>query len=376
LWYFRSPQIVYGPDSLSFLQTIGISRAAIITDSTLAASGIVQKVIQSLPENASSKVFSGFSPEPDFLQIKSNLEGVNAFRPDWIIGVGGGSSMDAAKIIFAMYEKPDLQVYDITPLSPLGLRKKSRLIAVPTTSGTGSECSWAAVISEREEKRKNELASPEILPDYAILDPEMVINLPRQQTVSTSVDAITHAIESYTSSWNNPYSDALSEKALELILGSLVQVVEGNGDIESRDRVHIGASMAGLSFSNSQIGMAHALGHAFGAIFKKPHGTSVGLFLPEVVALNSRASRERYDRLNRIFPDSFREGNLQSSLKKLFARIGQPLTVKEAGIGRKEMESNRDALVSLAMESTGMLTNPYEAGTDEVRETLERCYGY
>lgn len=376
MWYFRSPQIVYGPESLSFLQTLGISRAAIITDSTLADSDIVQKVIHSLPENAGSKIFSGFSPEPDFVQIKSNLEGVNAFQPDWIIGVGGGSSIDAAKIIFAMYEKPDLDVYDITPLSPLGLRKKSRLIAVPTTSGTGSECSWAAVISEREEKRKNELASPEILPDYAILDPEMVIDLPRQQTVSTSVDAITHAIESYSSSWNNPYSDALAEKALELILNNLVAVVDGKGGIEARDRIHIGASMAGLSFSNSQIGMAHALGHAFGAIFKKPHGTSVGLFLPEVVALNSRSSRERYDRLNRIFPDSFREGDLQSSLRKLFARIGQPLTVKEAGIGREEMESNRDALVSLAMESTGMLTNPYEASTEEVNETLERCYGY
>ncbi len=341
----------------------------------LASSEMVKLVIKTLPKGSASRIFSDFSPEPDFEEISRNLKGVSEFQPDWIIGVGGGSSMDASKIIFALYERPEMELYDITPLNPLGLRQKSRLVAIPTTSGTGSECSWAAVISDKKERRKNELASVEILPDYAILDPEMVLKLPRLQTVSTAVDAITHAIESYTSTWNNPYSDALAEEALSLILHNIKSVLDNPDNVETRNLVHIGASMAGLSFSNSQIGMAHALGHAMGAVFRQPHGTSVGIFLPAVVALNSINSIERFNRLNLAFPAELREKDLQSSLRKLFKIIGQPLSLMDAGITREQFDESRDELVSLAMESTGMLTNPYEASTEEVEKVLEECYG-
>jgi alcohol dehydrogenase class IV len=375
MWFFRSPQIVFGEDALSFLSGLPVRRAAIITDRFLANTSLPGMVRDALPEGSESIVIGDVSEEPDMDQMLSGLEKVREFSPDWIIGLGGGSSMDTAKVMFALYERPDLTVYDVTPLVPLGLRKKCRLVAIPTTSGTGSECTWAAVISEKNERRKNELASPEILPDYAILDPKMVLDLPREQTRNTAVDAITHAIESYVSQWKNPYSDALAEKALSLITDNIAKVLETPSNLEARGSVHIGASMAGLSFSNSQIGLAHALGHSLGAHFKIAHGKAVGLFLPVVVGYNERSSRERYDRLNSIFPDTFRKENLKGSLTALFKNIGQPVSIGETPIRREDYLNSLDSLVSLASESTGVTMNPEDSGSDEIRKMFLAALG-
>ncbi|MHB1708048.1 MAG: iron-containing alcohol dehydrogenase [Thermoplasmataceae archaeon] len=375
MWFFRSPQIVYGDDALSFLSTLPVKRAAIVTDRFLLNTDLPGRIRNSLPEGAESIVIGNISEEPDEEQVISGMNALINFSPDWIIGLGGGSSMDTAKILFAKYERPDISVYDITPLVPLNLRKKSRLIEIPTTSGTGSECSWAAVLSEKNERRKNELASPEILPDYAILDPQMVLRLPAEQTRNTAVDAITHAVESYVSQWNNPYSDALAEKALSLILGSLERVLSEPGDLEHRSMVHIGASMAGLSFSNSQIGLAHALGHSLGAYFKIAHGKTVGLFLPYVVEYNYESSAAKYEKLNSLFDSRFRGKRLQDSLRSYFRSIGQPITVREAGIDGKAFTDSLDSLVSMASESTGVTTNPRDSGSDEIRKLFTDAYG-
>ncbi|OWP56339.1 MAG: alcohol dehydrogenase [Thermoplasmatales archaeon B_DKE] len=375
MWFFRSPQIIYGEDALSFLSTLPVKRAAIITDRFLLNTSLPGKVRDALPESTESIVVGKVSEEPDEEQMVAGISAIRDFSPDWMIGLGGGSSMDTAKVLFAMYERPDISVYDITPLVPLNLRKKCRLIEIPTTSGTGSECSWAALLSEKNEKRKNELASPEILPDYAILDPGMVLGLPAEQTRNTAVDAITHAVESYVSQWNNPYSDALSEKALSLIIGSLSEVLNDPTNLARRSNVHIGASMAGLSFSNSQIGLAHALGHSLGAHFKIAHGKTVGLFLPYVVEYNYPSSEEKYGKLNSIFGEKYRGKRLQDSLRSYFRSIGQPLTLRDAGISRNEFTESLDSLVSMASESTGVTMNPRDAGSDEIRKLFMDAYG-
>jgi alcohol dehydrogenase class IV len=374
MWFFRSPTIIFGEESLSYLASLPIRKALIVTDRNLLTTGLPEKVRQALPEGSESLVVGSVGEEPDLEQMTQQMDAIRAFGPDWIVGVGGGSSLDTAKILFFLYERPDLTVYDATPLQNLGLRKKSRLIAIPTTSGTGSEATWAAVLSEAREKRKHELASPEIIPDYAILDPEMVLALPREQTRNTAADAITHAIESYVSTWKNPFSDALAEKGLELILGSLPAVLEEPGNAKARGAVHIGASMAGLSFSNSQIGLAHALGHALGARFKLPHGKTVGIFLPLVIEFNSPACGDRYARLNSLFPESYRSGTLAGSVRSFFRGIGQPYTVAAAGVGRDEYFSALEDLVASASESTGLVTNPRDSGTPEIRELFSKAY--
>ena len=262
MWYYRSPTIVFGEDSLSFLNSVKSRRCLIVSDRNLEKAGIVDNIKELLPEDCRTMIFSSIDQEPTFSQMTSAMDSIMKFKPDHIVAVGGGSVIDTAKVILFRYARPDLDFYDLTPLEYLGIKEAAKLIAIPTTSGTGSECSWAAVVSDEREKRKNELASSEILPDYAILDPAVVTGLPRKQTVSTAVDAMTHAIEAYVSTWRNFYSDALAEKALELITGNIAEVLHDPGDIQARNSVHIGASMAGSSFSNSQIGLAHALGHA------------------------------------------------------------------------------------------------------------------
>ncbi|MEM0271595.1 MAG: iron-containing alcohol dehydrogenase [Thermoprotei archaeon] len=376
MWFFRSPEIIFGEDSLSYLSTLNIRRAVIVTDRYLKDSEPLRLVSSSLPEGAERMVVADVSAEPTHREMTSSLEHVRAFEPDWFIAVGGGSSIDTAKVLFALYERPDISVYDITPIVTLNLRRKSRLAAVPTTSGTGSECSWAAVISEEGERRKHELASKEIMPDVAILDPKVVLGLPREQSRNTAVDAVVHAVEAYTSAWRNPYSDALAEKALELIAPNLPVVLAQPGNTGAREAVHIGASMAGLAFSNSQIGLAHALGHALGAVFRLPHGKCVGLFLPYVVAYNYPAAAERYGRLNALLPEQFRSGRLDESLRKYFEYIGQPLTLKDAGVGREEFLGSLDTLVRLASEDTGVTTNARDAGSAEIRGILQHASGW
>jgi alcohol dehydrogenase class IV len=374
MWYFRSPQIVFGEDSISFLSSLDVKRAAIITDRNLLRTDIPGLVEKALPSGTDSMVLGDVSEEPPLSEMTTHLSRINEFAPDWFLAVGGGSAMDTAKILFALYERPDLTVFDITPLVKLGLRKKSRLIAIPTTSGTGSECTWAAVLTIEGEKRKHELASPEILPDYAILDPVFVVSLPREQTRNTASDAIAHAVEAYGSAWRNPYSDAMAEKALELILGGITGVMNDPKNLELRNQVHIGASMAGLAFSNSQIGLVHALGHALGGRFKTPHGKAVALFLPHVVAYNYDACPERYDRLNMIVPAQFRGVRLSDSLENVLGAIGQARSGREAGIDAREFDSSLDDLVLHASESTGMVTNPKDANSSDLRSLFIKAY--
>jgi len=374
MWYFRSPQIVFGEDSVSFLSSLDVKRAVMITDRNLLHTSIPGLIEKALPSETETMVLGDVSEEPPLSEMTTHLGRINEFSPDWFLAVGGGSAIDTAKILFALYERADLTVYDITPLVRLGLRKKSRLIAIPTTSGTGSECTWAAMLTVEGEKRKHELASPEIIPDYAILDPAFVVSLPPEQTRNTASDAIAHAVEAYGSTWRNPYSDAMAEKALELILGGVGGVMNEPKNLELRNQVHIGASMAGLAFSNSQIGLVHALGHALGGRFKTPHGKAVALFLPHVVAYNYDACPERYDRLNRIVPDQYRGARLSDSLENVFGAIGQARNGREAGVDALEFNSNLDDLVLLASESNGMMTNPKDAGSSDLRSLFMKAY--
>lgn len=375
MWFFRSPNIVFGEDALSYLNSLAFRRVLIVTDNNIMKAGLVDVVKSQLPEGSECQVISNIPEEPTLSDIRARVSVVNEFEPDLILGLGGGSSMDAAKTLFVLYERPDLDIYDITPLVPLDLRKKSRLFLVPTTSGTGSECTWAAVLGDDDHERKNELASPEIIADYAIIDPALVVKLPPGVTRNTAVDAVTHAIEGATSQWKNVYSDIFAGRALEMITHNLPAVLANPEDISAREQVHIGASMAGIAFSNSQIGLAHALGHSLGAIFRIPHGMAVGLYLPRVVDFSEETASTDYLRMNSMIPEKYRKQRLGDSLREFFKAVGQPLNIEDCGIDLSEYRKNMDTLVELASESTGVITNPREADTAEIREIFEQVIG-
>lgn len=372
MWFFRAPSIVFGEEALSFLNNIDFRRIAIITDENIKRAGLVSLVLKELPENSENIVVSDIPEEPTLADIKQRATAVGEFAPDLIIGLGGGSSMDAAKAIFTLYERPDIDIYDVTPLVKLNLRNKARLILIPTTSGTGSECTWAAVLSDEDHSRKNELASTEIIADHAILDPALVLKLPPGITRNTAVDAITHAVEARSSQWRNYYSDIFAEKAIELITTNLPLVLKDPDNRKAREEVHIGASMAGIAFSNAQVGLAHAMGHSLGAHFRIPHGITVALYLPQVVEFSEPEAKESYNSLMMKMPHEFRRGNLADSLRAFFKSVGQPLNVKDCGIDRQSYIEKMDTLVALAEESTGGVTNPREASSAELREMFEK----
>ena len=372
MWFFRAPSIVFGEEALTFLNNIEFSRIAIVTDENIKRAGLVSMVLKELPENSESIVVADIPEEPTLADIKQRVKAVENFSPDLIIGLGGGSSMDAAKAIFTLYERPDLDMYDITPLVKLNLRNKARLILIPTTSGTGSECTWAAVLSDEDHSRKNELASSEIIADHAILDPALVQRLPPGITRNTAVDAITHAVEARSSQWRNYYSDIFAEKAIELITNNLPIVLKDPENRKAREDVHIGASMAGIAFSNAQVGLAHSMGHSLGAHFRLPHGMTVALYLPLVVEFSEPEAKESYNTLMMKMPEEFRKGNLADSLRAYFMAIGQPLNIKDCGIDRENYMKKMDSLVSLAEESTGGVTNPREASSSQLREMFEK----
>ena len=372
MWFFRAPSIVFGEEALTFLNNIEFSRIAIVTDENIKRAGLVSMVLKELPENSESIVVADIPEEPTLADIKQRVKAVENFSPDLIIGLGGGSSMDAAKAIFTLYERPDLDMYDITPLVKLNLRNKARLILIPTTSGTGSECTWAAVLSDGDHSRKNELASSEIIADHAILDPALVQRLPPGITRNTAVDAITHAVEARSSQWRNYYSDIFAEKAIELITNNLPIVLKDPENRKAREDVHIGASMAGIAFSNAQVGLAHSMGHSLGAHFRLPHGMTVALYLPLVVEFSEPEAKESYNALMMKMPEEFRKGNLADSLRAFFMAIGQPLNIKDCGIDRENYMNKMDSLVSLAEESTGGVTNPREASSSQLREMFEK----
>jgi alcohol dehydrogenase class IV len=373
MWFFRSPQIVYGEDALSFLSTINIGRAVIVVDRNLMRTQLPAKIASSLPAGTKQMFIGDIPEEPTFEQMNRHSDEIRSFEPDWFIALGGGSTIDSAKVLFALYERPDINFYDITPLVRLDLRKRSRLIAIPTTSGTGSDCSWAAVVTESEEKRKSELASPEIMPDISILDPAMVISLPPEQTRNTAVDAITHSVEAYVSTWQNPYSDALAEKSFQMLTAFLPEVMAKPSDMHFRGMVHVAASMAGLAFSNSQIGLAHALGHALGGRYHIAHGKAVGLFLPLVIDFNYDVRKEKYDTLNRLMPARLRGERLDKSIISLFSEIGQPTSLSGTGIDVGDYVAGMESLADMAMESTGMTTNPRDADSAQLRKFFRQA---
>ena len=280
MWEFTSPKsIVFGEGALEYLREIEGKRALIITDKVIRNLGFVEKVTSYLREaGLSVEIFDEVEPEPSKETVTKCAERAELFEPDWIVGLGGGSCIDAAKASWALYERPDIQIDEISPLLKLSLRKKAKLIAIPTTSGTGSEATWAIVITDTKEKRKMELASKELVADIVILDPQLPLTMPKRLVADTGVDALVNALEAYISQWHNYFSDLPAINAVQAIFKYLPRSYNNSQDKEAKENMHYAATMAGLAFSNSQICVAHAMGHALGALFKIPHGRSSLLY--------------------------------------------------------------------------------------------------
>jgi alcohol dehydrogenase class IV len=380
MWYFSSPFVVFGEDALNHLYNLKGERAFIVTDATLVKLGIVERIETMLwKAGFETCVFPEVEPEPSLQTVRRGAQLAAEFGPDWIVGLGGGSPMDASKAIWALYERPDLDPTDINPMEDLGLTK-AKLIAIPTTSGTGSETTWALVLTDTEEKRKFSTGSRELVPTIAIVDPTMTQGLPARITADTGLDVLAHAIEGYNASWFNDFTDGLCLKAVQLVFDYLERAVQDGNDLEARERMGNAASIAGLGFGNSNLGLAHAMGHSFGALFKQPHGRCVALFLPYITEFTVNAGLGRYLDIARFAGltdghDPEEAGRLLvARIRALEEAVGQPTSIAALGISRADFEAALPKLIEHAEQDTQFFTAPRIPESEELAQMFECVY--
>jgi len=378
MWKFVSPEIVFGVDALDALDELEGERALIVTDRTLVALGAVERVTAHLSQaGIEARVFDGVEPEPSLETVGRAAAVAREWSPDWIVGLGGGSPMDAAKAVRVLYERPNLDVLEITPQAQIELGGPVRLLTIPTTSGTGSEVTWTFVLTDREGQRMVPLGHPESVADLAVVDPELAVSMPAQLTADTGLDALTHAVEGYTCGWHTDLSDGLCLKAARLILGYLPRAVKDGDDMVARERMHNAATCAGLGFGNAMASLAHAMGHALSAVFGVPHGRAVGVLLPYTVEFAGRSAPQRIAELGVLVGCVGANATecalaLARRVRALSRVIGSPLRIEQLGIAREAFEAQLQKLTDDAFNDTRIAA----ACRVPTYEELERLWRY
>lgn len=405
-WFKVPPKIYFEKSSVSYLEDMqGISRVFIVTDETMVKLGNVEKIMYHLNKRNSTcqvEVFSSVSPDPDVKTVWNGLEIMKRFSPDAIIALGGGSPIDAAKAMWMFYEYPDLD-FEGLKLKFMDIRKRAfkypnthkiPLIAVPTTSGTGSEVTSFAVITDKKENVKYPLADYFLTPSVAIIDPDFVISLPKSPTADTGMDVLTHAIEAYVSTMASDYTDALAEKAVKLVFKYLERAYEnGSNDPEAREKMHNASCIAGMAFTNAFLGLNHSMAHKLGGEFHIPHGRANAILLPYVIEYNaslpskfvafpkyeSYKADKKYAEIAEMIGVSAEDtaqsvNNLVQAIKKMNESLNIPLTLKQYGISEKEFLGKIDMLSKLAHEDQCTGTNPRYPLISEIKEIYLNCY--
>ena len=364
MWHFVSPDVVFGVGALEALDQLSAGRVLVVTDATLVELGLVDRVTSRLTRAGfETHLFAEVESDPSVQTVCRGVTMAQEIKPDWIVGLGGGSPLDAAKAVWVLYERPDLQPPEINPFIDLGLGQKARLITIPTTSGTGAEVTWGIVLTDTVEQRKMGLGNREIVAELAIVDPTLAASMPPVLTADTGMDALTHAVEGYACTWHTDLTDGFCLKAAIDIFSYLPRAVGDGTDMEARERMHNAATCAGLGFGNAMASLAHAMGHALGAAFHLPHGRAVGLFLPYTVDFAARGAPERFSELSGILGLSTgrdEEGcrALAARIRDLAREIGSPTSVCDAGIEPHLCRERLDELVDNAFNDTQIVTAP------------------
>ncbi len=398
--WFRVPSDTYfNAGALGNLRQVSAEQALIVTDGPTEARGVADQVREHLG-GAAVHVFSEIEPEPDESQIRAGVEVLERSGADLIVALGGGSVMDAAKAMRLFHESPDLSMRELS-LPFLDARKRVasypqvahdvRLVAIPTTAGTGSEVSPAAVVTVGHAKVT--LVDYSLVPDMAIVDPTLTLSMPPEVTADTGVDALTHALEAAVSIFASPYTDAFCMQAVNLILNNLPRAFEDGSDLEARQAMANAATIAGLAFSNAFVGVNHALAHAVGARFGIAHGRANAIFLPHVLRYNASlptkfmpapgyshyAAPEKYALIGQVLSlggvtgEEHRE-HLFARLDELLEAVGQPRSLAELGIAREEFDAALPDLARAAFGDASVRTNPRIPLLRELVELLRAGY--
>jgi len=384
--YFISPKVLFGKGALKRLgpEIKGQgTRAVLITDKTMVK--YAGKIVETV-RNAGFevKIWDGAESDPAIEVALAGSRVLLDFRPQWVIGFGGGSAIDTAKAAWVLYERPDLVAKPIFPKVELNLRRKARFLSVPTTSGTGADVTWVAVLTDTAEHRKIVFVHNDIVPDISVLDTELTVGMPRALTASTGMDVLGHSLDGYTSRQRTDFSDGLCLQAIRMTFEWLPKAYQDGKDLQAREKMQHAATIAGLGFGNSNTGLSHALAHSVGALFHIPHGRAVGIALPYSLEYitskpplpNAPESVERLGiaaRFIGIDATSDQEGahRLIQKIRELEQEIGEPLSLKEAGITEQQMSKGMDTLVRLGSSDPNMGTIPCECKEENLRQLFQ-----
>lgn len=405
-WFKVPEKIYFEAGAIQYLEKMpDITRAFIVTDEGMVKLGYVDRILYHLRKRQQyvhSEIFSSVEPDPSFETIKRGVQAIESFKPDVIIALGGGSAIDAAKGMWLFYEHPDADVEGMK-LKFLDIRKKTykfpklgekcKMVAIPTTSGTGSEVTSFAVISDKVQNKKYPLTDYELTPDVAIVDPDLVTSLPKSITADTGMDVLTHALEAYVSNMASDYTDALAEKAAELVIKNLKECYDNGSNKEARERMHNASTMAGMAFSNAFLGINHSLAHKLGAAYHLPHGRLNAILLPYVVKYNSEEptkfvsfpkyeyfiADEKYATIAKkmgLKADTKEEGvqSLIKEIQELNEYLNIPKSLQEAGVDEKDFFENIDTLADRAFEDQCTTANPRLPLIPELKQILTDAY--
>ncbi len=407
-WFKVPSKIYFERDSIQYLQKMrGVEKVMIVTDKAMEKLGFVQRIIEQLHLRSNKvlyTVFSDVEPDPDITTVERGAALMKDFEPDTIIALGGGSPMDAAKIMWMFYEQPEIDFRDLVQKF-MDIRKrafkfpslgeKAKFVAIPTTSGTGSEVTPFAVISDKKNNRKYPIADYALTPTVAIVDPALVMTVPDFVTADTGMDVLTHATEAYVSTVANDYTDGLALQAIKLVFENLEKSVK-EADWAAREKMHNASTIAGMAFANAFLGISHSMAHKIGGRFHTVHGRTNAILLPYVIRYNgTRPAKtatwpkynyykadEKYQDIARMLglPCSTPEEAVAAYAQAVYdlgERIGIQMNLKAQGVDEKELKEYSRELALLAYEDQCTPANPRLAMVDHMQEIIEDAYyGY
>lgn len=406
LWYKVPPKIYfkYGSLPIALRDLEKRKRAFIVTDKPLYDLGMSEKVTEVLEEmRIDCEVFYDVKPDPDLTTIRKGLASMNAFQPDVIIALGGGSPMDAAKIMWLMYENPETRFEDlamrfmdiekrICAFPDLG--RKAEMVAIPTTSGTGSEVTPFAVVTDDATGKKYPIADYALTPNMAIVDPELVMGMPKSLTAFSGIDALTHAIEAMVSVVSTEFTNAQALEAIRLLFKYLPDAYANGDDIKAREKVHYAACLAGMAFANAFLGICHSMAHKLGAAYHLPHGLANALLINDVIRFNATdkplkqaafaqytypSAKDRYARIADYLglggkTLDIKVKKLIDAVNKLKGQLDIPLSIQDAGVPEKEFKANLDQLAEEAFDDQCTGANPRYPLIREIKQLYLNAY--
>lgn len=406
-WFKVPDKIYFEHNSIQYLEKMpNITRAFIVTDPGMVSLGYVDKILYYLrkrTEHVHCEIFSDVEPDPSIETVKRGAQMMDEFKPDVIIALGGGSAMDAAKGMWLFYEHPDVD-FNSLRLRFLDIRKrafkfpkmgnKAQLVAIPTTSGTGSEVTSFAVISDKKNNMKYPLADYELTPNIAIIDPQFVMSLPKSATADTGLDVLTHALEAYVSVMASDYTDGLAMKAIQLVFKYLPRAYKnGAEDAEAREKMHNASCMAGMAFTNAFLGLNHSIAHKIGGEYHVPHGRANAVLLPHVIKYNASTpskfvsfpkykkfiADEKYAEIAAFLglPAKTTEEGVQSLINAvidLMKEVNEPLSFSECGIDEETYMRNVPDIANKAFEDQCTTANPKLPLVKEIEQIMIDAY--